>query len=114
MNLRHTAALALVGWYLMVPPDLATTSCSCAGGFQGRIFDAWIGSTKRMDNCSRWSKVADFDTPFSRWSTIGFFDTYQQCEAQRGQNLLQLDNPVFPGPPAMQQRCVAAADLKGN
>jgi hypothetical protein len=23
MNLRHAAALALVGWYLMIPPDLA-------------------------------------------------------------------------------------------
>jgi hypothetical protein len=114
MNLRHSAALALVVWYLMIPPNLAKTSCSCAGGFQGRIFDAWIGSNKRMDNCTRWGKIADFDTAFSQWSPIGTFDTSEQCEAQRAKNLVQEDNPVFPGPPSMQQRCVAAADLKGT
>ncbi|MGO9604643.1 MAG: hypothetical protein ACLQAT_14860 [Candidatus Binataceae bacterium] len=117
MKLHHTAvALALMGWYLMMPPNVAQTSCSCAGGFEGRIFDAWIGTNKRMDNCARWSKVADFEAPFSQWSATGSFDTYEQCEAQRGKNLLQAvaENPVFPGPPPMQQRCVAAADLKGT
>lgn len=112
MNLRHTAALAIVGWYLMMPPNLAKTSCSCAGGFQGRIFDAWIGSNKRMDNCVRWGKIADFDTPFSQWSTIGAFDTFWQCEDQRGKNLVHEASSTFPGPPAKQQRCVAAADIK--
>jgi hypothetical protein len=114
MDLRHTAALALMGWYLMMPPNLAKTTCSCTGGFEGRIFDAWIGSNKRMDNCAQWGKIADIDTQLSQWSRIGAFDTYGQCEAQRGKNLLQEDNPVFPGPPSMQQRCVAAADLTRN
>ncbi len=114
MSLRHTVAIALVGWYLMVPPNLAKTSCSCAEGFEGRIFDAWIGANKRMDNCTKWGKVADFDTPFSQWSGIGVFDTYPECEAQRGKNLLKEDNPVFPGPPSMQQRCVASADVTVN
>jgi hypothetical protein len=114
MNLRHTAALTLVGWYLMVPPNLAKTSWSSAGAIEGRILDAWIGSNKRMEDCTKWGKIAYFDTPFSQWSEIGVFDTYGQCEAQRGKNPLQKDNPTFPGPPSMQQRCVATADLEGN
>jgi hypothetical protein len=112
MKIRHVTALTLMVWYLMMPPNLAKTSCSCAGGLWGRISDAWIGSNKRMDNCAKWGKIADFDTLFSQWSKIGTFDTSQQCEAQRGQNLLKEDNPIFPGPPSMQQRCIAADDLK--
>ncbi len=114
MNLRHTAALTLMGWYLMMPPNLAKTSWSCSGGLKGRIADAWIGSNKGMDNCTEWSKIANFDTPFSQWSRIGAFDTYGHCEAERGKNLAKEDNPIFPGPPSMQQRCVASDDLKGN
>jgi hypothetical protein len=112
MNFHRTAALMLMGWCLMVPPNLAKTSWSCAGGFEGRIFDAWIGAGKRTDDCTKWGKIAAFDTPFSQWSQIGVFDTYNQCEAQRGKNLFQEDNPIFPGPPSMQQRCVATTDLK--
>jgi hypothetical protein len=114
MNLRHTAALTLVGWCLMLPPTVAKTSWRCAGGVRGRILDAWIGSNKRMDECTKWDKIAAFDAPFSQWSEIGVFDTNGQCEAQRGANLLKEDNPIFPGPPSMQQLCVATADLKGN
>jgi hypothetical protein len=114
MKLRHAAALTLVGWYLMMPPTLATTSWTCAGGLKGRIADAWIGSAERMDNCTRWTKVADIGAPFPQWSGIGAFDTNWQCEAQRGQNLLKQDNPIFPGPPPMQQRCIATGDLKRN
>jgi hypothetical protein len=99
MNFRDTAALTLMGWYLILPPNLAKTSWSCTGGLEGRILDAWIGSNKRMDNCTRWAKIADFDSPFSQWSAIGAFDTYEQCEAQRGKNLAQEDNPIFPDPP---------------
>jgi hypothetical protein len=64
MNFRDAAALTLVSWYLMMPPNLAKTSWSCSGGLEGRILDAWIGSNKRMDNCIRWAKIADFDTLF--------------------------------------------------
>lgn len=94
MNFRHTAALTLMGWYLMMPPTLAKTSWTCSGGFEGRIADVWIGSAKRMDDCVKWSKIADFgnDTPFSQWSRIGAFDTYEQCEAQRGNYLAQERN----------------------
>jgi hypothetical protein len=110
MKIRNAAGLALV-WFLMVPPNLATTSLSCRGGFEGRIFDAWIGAAKRAEECTQWGKIADFDTQFSQWSRIGTFDSYSRCEAQRGENLLKEDNPAFPGPPAMQQRCVPVGDI---
>jgi len=114
MKLRHTAALTMVGWYLMMPPNLATTSWTCAGGLKGRIADVWFGSAKVMEDCTGWTKVADIGAPLPQWSGIGTFDTYPLCEAQRGQNLLKEDNPVFPGPPPIQQRCFATGDLKKN
>jgi hypothetical protein len=110
-NFRHTVALTLLVWYLMMPPTLAKTSWTCSGGFEGRVADVLIGSAKRMDNCTRWSNVADYEAPLSQWSRISAFPTYEQCQAQRGKNLLNQDNPPFPGPPAMQQQCVSIEDL---
>ena len=111
MKLRHTAALTLLGWYLMMPPTAAKTSWTCSAGFESRIADAWIGSAKRKDNCTQWSNVADYAAPLSQWSRIGAFPTYEQCQIQRGKNRVERDNPPFPGPPAMQQQCVSAEDL---
>jgi hypothetical protein len=45
MNLTHAAALALVGWYLMVPPG--------------------VGPNHRLDHAgaiSRWNLIQSFDT----------------------------------------------------
>jgi hypothetical protein len=111
MNFRHAAALTFLVWYLMMPPTVAKTSWSCSEGFEGRIADVWYGSAKRMDNCALWSNVADYAAPFSQWTEIGAFPTYEQCQTERGGNLVKPDNPPFPGPPAMQQRCVSTEDL---
>ncbi len=62
MNLRHAAALALVGWYLMVPP-----------------FDAS-------------GKKHDLDAPLAKWSQIGWFDTAKECDAQEAYNLKVFEN----------------------
>ena len=51
MNPRHAAALALVGWYLMVPP------------------------------AERGGKQLDYHAPLSTWSIMQSFDTAQSCEA---------------------------------
>jgi len=114
MNFRHAAALTLMVWYLMMPPNLAQTSWSCSGGFTGRIFHAWIGSQKRVADCTSWRKIADFDTPFSQWSSIGAFHMYEACETQLAKNLASEPKAVFPGPPSMQERCVADIDLGVN
>jgi len=51
MKLRHAAALAAVGWYLMVPPTIHSPSGS-AQGFE----------------------------PINQWLHIGSFDTASACE----------------------------------
>ena len=58
MNLRHAAALALVGWYLMMPPW--TTS--------------WFSTTKRRNDSA----------PISQWETLRSFDSAELCEQFRG------------------------------
>ena len=54
MKACHAVALALVGWYLMMPPVVP------AG-------NGWL----------TW----DADAPLSQWKTIGSFDTAIQCQA---------------------------------
>ena len=51
LNSRHLAALALVGWYLMMPPD-----------------------------SSKIPHDVDTNTPISRWITVTSFDTEDSCE----------------------------------
>jgi len=53
MNLRHAAALALVGWYLMVPPIE-----SCNGAFSGHACD---------------------QPPLAEWRTVGTYDSLSAC-----------------------------------
>jgi hypothetical protein len=57
MKLRHAAALALVGWYLMVPPQTRTW---------------WIGE-ERYDDAA----------PLNRWTIEQSFDKAELCEAAR-------------------------------
>jgi len=52
MKLRHAAVLALIGWYLMVPPLRSTGSSEC--------YDAKV--------------------PISQWQRIKAFDTAEQCK----------------------------------
>jgi hypothetical protein len=101
MRPRHAAALALVGFYLMVPPQI------CSSGY---------GTVNVNAN-----------EPLSKWTIWHAFDTATECESQletlkeaafqraqtgRSQGFLQklLDNQYFHG------QCIATDDprLKGN
>ena len=55
MNLRHAAALALVGWYLMIPPPM---------------------------DLSDGSVVPDLSAPLSRWLAREPFRTADDCTAE--------------------------------
>ena len=55
MKLRHSAALALVGWYLMLPPD------------QNPALPA----------------TRDITAPISEWVRVGSFDSAVACEAEQ-------------------------------
>jgi hypothetical protein len=54
MKSRHATALALFGWYLMIPP--------------GR---------------SQQDSAPDADAPFNEWSIQASFDTAVECEKER-------------------------------
>jgi hypothetical protein len=89
MNLRHATALALVGWYLMVPP-IANTEAQ------------WITE----------SLVA----PLSQWSSLQSFDTAKECEDEAAKVKRQVSTKNQGGPVPLIQRpfafaqCVATDD----
>jgi hypothetical protein len=62
---RHLAALAFVGWYLMMPPDSAKIPHD-----------------------------VDSDTPISRWVVVTSFDTEDNCEKALGDIQNSEQDPV--------------------
>ena len=56
MKRRHAAALALVGWYLMVPPF---RTCS---------------------ECSHYFQPNPLNAPFDKWAIVDTFDTVAECK----------------------------------
>jgi hypothetical protein len=60
MKSRHAVALALVGWYLLLPPIIS-----------GPLTNGQIGR-----------KLSDGE-PYSRWKAWGSYDSASECEAQR-------------------------------
>ena len=65
LHSRHLAALALVGWYLMMPPDSAKIPHD-----------------------------VDSDTPISRWVVVTSFDTEDNCEKALGDIQNSEQDPV--------------------
>ena len=70
----HAGALALVGWYLMLPQMmLQETKDSAAFGLD------------------QWTIVVDKSVPLARWSLFASFDSAAECEAMQAK-LLALPN----------------------
>jgi len=92
MKLRHAAVLALVGWYLMVPP--------------------WRSAQTAHP-------IPDSDAPLSKWITEGTFDSAVGCNRYL-MSILMSSNPADPAFQnklrAQAAKCVASDDprLKGN
>jgi hypothetical protein len=88
-TLRHAAALALVGWYLMMPPlraDLDQTCTSQGIGFAASdLFWALVAwrNPKVINSirCDPLRSQAATDAPLSRWKQIGEFETLAACRA---------------------------------
>ncbi|HUO06098.1 MAG TPA: hypothetical protein VMU16_12955 [Candidatus Binataceae bacterium] len=57
MNLRHTASIALVGWYLMLPPLIQNSNNSVSD-----------------------FTLTDPKAPLSNWVKQGTFDSARECE----------------------------------
>jgi len=87
MRPRHAAALAFVGWYLMMPP-LAVTQ-------------------------KQWERFINM--PLSNWDIAQSFDTAKECEAERKTRRDEV--PRIPGKivplvlrPSLMVQCIATDD----
>jgi hypothetical protein len=94
MKLRHAAALALVGWYLMAPP---VTPCP--------------------DDCGADHQHVDTAAPLSKWKMIESFDTAEGCHRWQHQAELKLTADTYTAwTRAHRSECIATDDprLKSN
>jgi hypothetical protein len=95
MNPRHAAALALIGWYLMMPPTQEMLDSSCSN--HRSILDSLIATiTMESENdwlkrCEREATMLVSDVPFSRWLQGGEFETLAECRADQNKPLTEKD-----------------------
>jgi hypothetical protein len=66
MTIRHAAALALVGWYLLVPPISKTND-----GYK-----------------------ADFNAPLGKWIVTGVYDQAYSCDQLQGRLVLDQEKKI--------------------
>src|SRR5208337_3162831 len=102
MNPRHAAALALVGWYLMLPP--------------------FIRVGPDPSDPSRDRVVPDSDAPLSKWFWSGSFDSVDACQRSQEKEIAETQrrNLLRPSPSAeidrnvemafWEARCIATDD----
>jgi hypothetical protein len=96
MKPRHAAALALVGWYLMLPPTKEALDSDCGRGDTWTAFRVYKdilsmvapASADRADSanvkqCDREGIIIADDAPLARWNQGGEFETLTACEAEQ-------------------------------
>ena len=69
INLRHAAALALVGWYLMLPPFIR------------------VAPDPRAPGADR--VAPDSHAPLSKWFWSGSFDSVDDCERSQEKQITE-------------------------
>jgi hypothetical protein len=88
---RHAAALALVGWYLMVPPIQEAVDSACQWKqmtYLGRAKGLLRGGGDwNVIQCDIESLDLDDLAPLSRWQVAGTFDTKTECQTKQSQPL---------------------------
>jgi hypothetical protein len=111
MKLHHTAALAVAGWYLMVPPSMRERNWVCGASLAATVSHELFG-TGDEKLCTHWAEIGDTSAPFSEWHEMSPFETLDACEEARG----KLFTAARPGAPENAARCVASDDprLRGN
>jgi hypothetical protein len=89
MNRRHVAALALVGWYLMMPPTQEAVDSACQwkqmtylGKAKGLLRG---GGNWNVVQCDRESLDLDDSAPLSRWDNVAVFKTRAECQTRQSQ-----------------------------
>jgi len=76
-NLRHAAALALVGWYLIVMPPTAEDIDPVCHGLPGD------GSSPYQGHCLSEAYDLKPEAPLGKWLRTGHFDSLHDCEVSR-------------------------------
>jgi len=92
MNLRHAAALALVGWYLMIPPASDWKRFQAAEVVTG--YFAHLGPF--------------YPAPFEKWKTLGEFYSQANCEGAR-QSIVRRDGTIK-GQPMLSNGSMPSAE----
>jgi hypothetical protein len=82
MKVRHAAALALVGWYLMVPPSMRETNWLCGASLTASVSHELFGTGDEKE-CAEWAKIANANAPLSEWHETSPFETLNACEEAR-------------------------------
>jgi hypothetical protein len=73
-RLCGVAALALAGWYLMIPPSARDLDNSCKpNGPMG---------AEEMKRCDELELEVAIDAPLSKWEQVSEFETLAACHAQ--------------------------------
>jgi hypothetical protein len=95
MKLRHAAALASVGWYLMTPPTQAQLDSTCRGGPSIMDRAALIGRddaakvhTRRCDQ--EGIEVALY-ARLPAWGQSGEFETLKECKVEQQKPMTEQD-----------------------
>jgi hypothetical protein len=111
MKLHHTAALAVAGWYLMLPPSMRERNWVCGASLAATVSRELFG-TGDEKLCAHWAEIGDTSAPFSGWHEMSPFETLDACEEARG----KLFTAPRPGAPENAAQCVASDDprLKGK
>src|SRR5690349_21647479 len=82
MKPRDAATLALVIWYLMVPPSMREDSWFCSHGLLATLSHDLFG-TGDQRLCEQSEKIAYINSPVSKWDEMGSFESLDACEKVR-------------------------------
>jgi hypothetical protein len=120
---RHVVALALVGWYLMMPPTDAEISWECGNSLTAQIARYVSGGVAKVCETEEHYTGIGYLQPLSQWHQVGEpFEHLSECE-QGLHELFQAEMKDNEGKPHNEQyhtrdfgRCIASDDprLKGN
>ena len=96
MKLRHAAALASVGWYLMIPPTQEQLDSTCRGG--PSVMDRVAALIGRDDankvhtrRCDQEGIEVALDAPLSVWDQSGEFETLNECKVEQQKPMTEQD-----------------------
>ena len=74
MKVRHAAALALIGWYLMVPPSMSEMDWTCGASLSASAYHKLFGTIDEKE-CGKLAEIEAPNAPISKWHEMCPFET---------------------------------------